>query len=119
MIKGTHMENIGFVKIDNWYLNENGKLDINFPPSISNTSGVVAIVVNDEPCFFSSTIHYGPKIKDFKHAKSGNNTNSRIHSEIIEALKNNATVSTWVKDCSSPSIEKIELIKTYNPKWNL
>ena len=113
------MKDKGFLKIDDWHLNENGRLDINYPSSISNVSGVIAILVNNEPTFFSSTSHYGPRIKDFKHSINGSTTSVRIHSNIIEALEANKTVSLWVKNSPSPATDKGALLRTYNPKWNL
>ena len=107
------MKNNGFRKIGDWYINENGKLDINYPSSIENVPGVITILVKDEPMFFSATSHYGPRIRDLKHALE-----DRIHLNIIAALKAKKVVSLWVKDIS-PSIEKRQLIKKYNPPWNL
>jgi hypothetical protein len=113
------MKNNGFRKIGDWNINKSGKLDINYPSSIKNVPGVIAIIVNNEPMFFSATSHYGPRIRDFKHSLSGNTLKARIHSNIIEALRVNKVVSLWVKDTHSPFIEKNELMKKHNPKWNL
>ena len=112
------MKDKGFLKIGDWHLNEHGRLDISYPSSISNVSGVIAILVNNEPTFFSSTSHYGPRIKDFKHAITGNTQSARIHSNILGALKVNKTVSLWVKDSPSPATDKGALLRTCNPKWN-
>ena len=105
------MKNNGFSKIGDWYINEDSRLDINYPSSIEKISGVIAIIVNNEPMFFSSTSHYGPRIRDFKHSLNGNTTSVRIHLNIIEALRANKVVSLWVKDTPSPFIEKSELIR--------
>jgi hypothetical protein len=113
------MKNNGFRKIGDWNINKSGKLDINYPSSIKNVPGVIAIIVNNEPMFFSATSHYGPRIRDFKHSLSGNTLKARIHSNIIEALRVNKVVSLWVKDTHSPFIEKSELMEKHNPKWNL
>jgi len=113
------MENKGFRKIDDWHLNENGRLDIKYPSSISNVSGIIAILVITKPTLFSSTSHYGPRIRDFKHSLNGNTQSARIHAEIINALGANKTVSLWVKDSASPETDRDALLRTYNPEWNL
>ena len=113
------MKDKGFLKIDDWHLNKNGRLDINYPSSISNVSGIIAILVNNKPTLFSSTSHYGPRIRDFKHSINGNTQSTRIHSNIIEALEANKTVSLWVKNSPSPAIDKSTLLRKYKPQWNL
>ena len=113
------MKDKGFIKIADWHLNNHGKLDINYHPSIRNVSGVIAILVNNKPVFFSSTRHYGPRIDDFTHSINGNTTHARIHSNIVEALKANETVSLWVKNSPSPRTDKGELLEACSPKWNL
>ncbi len=107
-----------FKKIGDWYLNLNGKLDIDFPSSLSNTLGVIAMTIEDEAVFLSSTIHYGPRIKDFKHTKNGETTKARIHNLIEQNLKKGKRVTVWVKDTPAPRDEKNELIRLLNPIWN-
>jgi len=109
----------GFIKIGDWHLIEHDRLNISYPPSINSVSGVIAILVNNEPMFFGSTSHYGPRIRDFKHAINGNTQSARIHSNIVGALKANETVSLWIKDSPAPTKDKGALLRTYNPKWNL
>jgi hypothetical protein len=113
------MKNKGFQKIGDWHLNENGRLDIEYCSSISNDSGIIAILVNNKPTLFSSTSHYGPRIRDFKHSLNGHTQSARIHAEIVNALGANETVSLWVKDSTSPTTDRNALLRTYNPKWNL
>ena len=113
------MKDEGFLKIGDWHFNENGKLEINYPSSISNLSGVIAIIVNNELTFFGSTSHYGPRIKDFKSSAKAATQSTRIHSNILKALEANKTVSLWVKNSPSPATEKGVLLRTYNPAWNL
>jgi hypothetical protein len=107
-----------FTKVSDWYLNAKGKLDIDFPNSLSNTSGVIAMTVNEEAVFLASTTHYGPRIKDFKHSQSGEIGDAVIHHLIEECIETGKIVTVWVKDTVTPRVEKIELIKTLNPIWN-
>lgn len=113
------MKDEDFIRIDDWHLNEHDGLDISFPPAIENVSGVIAILVNNEPMLFSSTSHYGPRIRDFQHAINGNSQSARIHSNIVEALKANDTVSLWIKNSASPTTDRAALLRKIDPKWNL
>jgi hypothetical protein len=115
----TIVKDKGFIRIGDWHLTGHGRLDISYPSSISDVSGVISVLVNNEPMLFSSTSHYGPRIKDFKHSITGNKTSARIHLNIIEALEANKTVSLWVKNSTSPSSDKGALLRTFRPPWNL
>ncbi|MHB1400510.1 MAG: GIY-YIG nuclease family protein [Trichloromonadaceae bacterium] len=112
------MKRHDFVKIGDWYFNENGRLDIDFPSTIENTPGVIAMVLENEPIFFSATIHYGPRVKDFKHTVSGDTTKARIHHLIEACLRENKKISLWVKDTNDPHPLKRNLIQQFNPRWN-
>lgn len=116
------MKNEGFLKINDWLLVGENEVNITYPEAISGISGVIAIAVNNKVTFFSSTIHYGPRIKDFKSAKNGKiTTNVRIHSNIVKALKASKTVSLWIMDSRSPEDAKKDrdaLLGTYTSPWN-
>ncbi len=112
------MRTHNFRKIGDWYFNSKGKLDIDFPEQLSDVPGIIAITVDGVPTFFSSTIHYGPRIKDFKHTKNGETTKARIHHLIEANINKNKKVTTWVKNTDNPKQEKVELINKLNPAWN-
>ena len=112
------MKNHKFKKVGDWYLNLKGKLDIDLPSTLSNTIGVIAMTIDKEAVFLSSTTHYGPRIGDFKHSKNGETGDSKIHHLIEENVKKGKNVTLWVKDTPTPRDEKKELLKYLNPIWN-
>jgi len=112
------MKNHGFKKVGDWFLNSKGKLDIDFPGSLESTIGVIAMAIDDEVVFLSSTIHYGPRIRDFKHSQSGDTGNSKIHHRIEESMKKGGIITVWAKDTQAPLDEKRKLLKLLNPIWN-
>mgnify|MGYP001408538492 CR=1 FL=1 len=109
----------GFIKIDDWSLNNHNRLNINYPPEIETIPGIIAILVNNRPVLFSFTSHFGPRIRDFKHSINGTTANARIHAKIVEALNANETVSLWVKHSSLPREDRNALLQECNPEWNL
>ena len=112
------MKKHAFKKIGDWYINSKGKLDIDFPSSLSNTSGVIAMTINEEAVFLGATIHYGPRIGDFKHSQNGENGNAKIHHLIEESINKGKKVTVWAKDNPTPRDEKNELLRSLNPIWN-
>ena len=112
------MKNHDFRKIGDWVVTPDGKLDLDFPSELKDTPGVIAIAIGNEPVFFSATTHYGPRIKDFKHATNGETTSARIHRLIEASLGEGRTVCVWVKDSQDPHPEKRALIAAFNSIWN-
>jgi len=112
------MKKHGFKKVGDWYFNSKEKLDVDFPSSINDTIGLIAMTIDEEAVFLSSTTHYGPRIKDFKHSKTGKTGDAKIHHLIEENLTNGKIVTVWVKNTTTPCDEKNDLLKALNPIWN-
>jgi len=113
------MKDQGFRKIGNWYLDEDGKVDMDLPPSLHSVPGVIAFVINNSPVFFSSTKHYGPRLKDFKHSINGQDTKARIHQKLKENLLKHRVIEVWLFDSSNYRKDKNFFLKKYNSPWNI
>lgn len=108
----------GFVYISMFILDSEGRVKIKSPLSVENKSGVIAILSNSNLCYLSATKHYGPRIRDFMHAISGETNSARIHRNIKNELVSGNTVEIMVKDCVYPGEIKKDLIRKYKPIWN-
>jgi len=109
----------GCVKVAEWYLDENGKVKLDYPASIANVPGVLIIANDTEVMYIGATTHYGPRIRDFIHSVTGDTVNTRIHNHIVDYLAaGNTDLSLWRKDDPDPHAVKAELKALFSSNWS-
>jgi hypothetical protein len=109
----------GCVQVAEWYLDENGKVKLDYPASIANVPGVLIIANKEEVMMISSTSHYGPMIRDFIGAKTGDTTHALTNQNIAAYLDaGNTDLMLWRKDDPDPHAVKAELKSLFSSKWS-
>lgn len=108
----------GCVKVADWYLDEDGKVKLDFPASIEDMPGTLIIANANEVMVVSSTSHYGPMIRDFRGTKTGKTRHARINRRIASYLgEGQAGLVLWRKDDADPHAVKAELKSVFSCKW--
>lgn len=110
----------GCVKVAEWYLDEDGKVKLDHPASIDDTPGVLIIANSDGVMMISSTSHYGPMIRDFTGAKTGETAHARTNRNIAAYLASgNTDLMLWRKDDPDSRAAKAELRSLFSSKWKV
>jgi hypothetical protein len=109
----------GCLKVSNWYLDEYGKVKLDYPESIANVPGVLIIANDTEVMYIAGTSHYGPRIKDFVHSIKGETSSARIHKHIAGYLATgNKDLMLWRKDNPNHNAAKAEMKVRFCAKWS-
>lgn len=112
------LKEYGCVKVANWYLDEQGKVKLDYPALIENTPGVLIIANNTDVMTVTATSHYGPRIKDFIHSINGDKPEVRIHNHIETYLKaGHKDLALWRKDDPNHRAAKAEIKAAFPLKW--
>ena len=109
---------LGFRLIGEWFLVESGHATFDLPSRLHQTPGLLLLEA-DIPLVVASTSHFGPRVGDFIHARSGENPNARIHGNITDLLKKGKRVSMWVLEGDAARARRSEVIGQLKPIWNL
>lgn len=110
----------GCVKVAEWYLDESGKVALDFPASIEDISGALIIANANEVMVISSTSHYGPMIRDFRGAKTGDTRHACINRNIASYLADRQTgLALWRKDDADHRGAKAELQSLFPREWKV
>jgi hypothetical protein len=113
------LKEYGCVKVSNWYLDEEGKVKLDFPASIENTPGVLIIASDTDVMAVAATKHYGPRIRDFIHSITGDNPDARTHKRIEDYLAaGSKDLALWRKNDPNHHAAKAEIKAAFPLKWN-
>ena len=108
----------GFVHIGSWYLDVLGEASFDLPFRLRGTPGLILLAAG-APLLVASTTHFGPRVGDFIHSRSGETSNARIHRNITDLLKQGEEISLWVLEGQTARARRTEVIAELKPIWNL
>jgi hypothetical protein len=109
---------LGFTHIGCWYLDVLGEASFDLPSRLRGTPGLILLEAG-APLLVASTNHFGPRVGDFIHSRSGETPNARIHRNITDLLKKDREISLWVLEGQTARGRRSEVIAELKPIWNL
>lgn len=109
---------LGFKPLGEWFLDGSGHATFDLPSRLHQVPGLIFLEA-DVPLVVASTGHFGLRVGDFIHARSGENSNARIHRNITDLLNEGRRVSMWVLEGKAARSRRSEVIGKLKPIWNL
>ncbi|MFB6158338.1 MAG: hypothetical protein ABEJ95_01615 [Candidatus Nanohalobium sp.] len=123
----TNLEDYGFVKSGNFYL-ENGKVDFDLNAN-SSKEAVYVITSDGVPMYIGKTNKtLKTRITGYKNPHESQKTNEKIKEKITEKLESGSEVGIWSLSPNQISYRGLELdmvralenplIQKFDPEWN-
>jgi hypothetical protein len=106
-----------FVHYCDWFLDTEAEARVDFPSELVHQSGLI-LIASDKPLLLASTIHFGPRVRDFISAHTGDNQNVQIHRKITALLQSGTRVSLWLASGEDKRLARREFLKLLSPEWN-
>jgi hypothetical protein len=111
------IKSLGFKPVADWSLDSFGHATFNLPSRLQSVPGLILIEAS-LPLLVASTSHFGLRIGDFVHSRSGETQSARIHCKITDLLKKGRRVSMWILEGEAARGRRSEVISQLRPIWN-